>query len=190
MTKVAFVFVAIESGGGIPIGFALKAVVFQKPLRDYTARVTLSKLAVDGLTIEVSGVRARGSFEVVRQTRSGDETSRTERTVDLSAAVSPRIHVLTEIVGTWEIAATIGAVEMLVVALILLVLVAIVSCGEGERTSFAMIVVSVVVLVSHVLLRLSVSTEASRASHTLMLPYPMVYSRHVLLASMPGGKAP
>ena len=72
---------------------------------------------------------------MVRDAGSSSEGGLAEWTRDVASLVGTRSHMLTDIVDILKVAVAITAVEMLVVALILLMLNELLQCGRHDCTS-------------------------------------------------------
>lgn len=96
------------------------------------------------------------------------------------------LHVLSQIVGVLKVAITVGTVEMLVVAFVILVFVASIFGTEASAASLAGVRIRPVILFVHVVVRFPLLLESYVASLAFKRPLPVVQSGHVLSACVPG----
>ena len=94
-------------------------------------------------------------------------------------------HMLSQVIGVLEVAVTIGAVKVLVMAFIALVVIASMLGTEGQVASLAVVGIRPVVLDPHMVFGGSLGTETHVASFTVVRPLPVIHSIHVLGASAP-----
>jgi hypothetical protein len=94
-------------------------------------------------------------------------------------------HMLSQVVGGLEVAVAIGAVEVLVMAFVVLVVIASMLGTEGQVASLAVVGIRPVILSPHVVVGGSLGTETHVASFTVVRPLPMIHSIHMLGTSAP-----
>lgn len=92
---------------------------------------------------------------MVNNAGSRGEGGLTEGASDGAASMDARVHVLSEVVGVTEVAVAVRAVEILVVAFIILVSVASVFGTECQVASLTTVRVGPVILLVHVVYRSS-----------------------------------
>lgn len=126
---------------------------------------------------------------MVREAGSRNEGILAEWAFDRSALVNAAPHVLSQVVGALEVTITIGTVEVLVVAFLLLMFIAIIFKPERSVASLAVVRIGKVTLCLHVLLCSSLGTKACVASLTIVGPSPVTQGIHVLSTSTPGVEA-
>ena len=98
-------------------------------------------------------------------------------------------HVLSQVVGVLEVAVAVGAMEMLVVAFVILVVVTGLLRAKGKVASLAVVGIRPVILGSHVVISGSLGPETRAASITFVWPLPVIQSIHMLGTSLPGVEA-
>lgn len=92
---------------------------------------------------------------MVNNAGSRGEGGLTEGAGDGAASMDARVHVLSEVVGVAEVAVAVRAVEILVVAFIILVSVASVFGAECQVASLTIVRIGPVILLVHVVYRSS-----------------------------------
>jgi len=100
-----------------------------------------------------------------------------------------RFHVLAQVVRALKVPVTVFAVEVSVVALLLLVHVSIVFGMVRQITGLAIVRVGVMVFSFHMVIGMILAFEAGATSVAFVRPHPVIGVIHVLLASLPSIEA-
>jgi hypothetical protein len=190
VTDVALVAGAVVSMARVPGCVDGVAIVpFEQAFGDDAVGVTLTESTVDDAAGEVLGLGAGRGLKVVGDSAGSHEGSLAEWTRDRGALMDAAPHVLSQVIGTLEVAVAIGAVKVLVMAFFVLVVVASILRAEGKVASLAVVGIRPVVLGPHVVVGSSFGTETRVAGFALVRPLAVVQSCHVLDTSAPGDEA-
>lgn len=127
VTDVALEARAVPGRVWIPGGVAdaVGMAPFDQAFGNDAVGVALTESAMDEVAVNVLCVGARGSLEMMRDARSGGKGTFAKRTNNGRSLMDAGFHVLVQVVGILEVAVTWGAVQVLVVALVSLILVAV-----------------------------------------------------------------
>jgi hypothetical protein len=186
VTDVTLVAGAVVSMTGVPGGVDGVAVVpFEQAFGDDVVGITLTEITMDDAAGEVLSLGAGGGLKMMRDAAGSHEGSLAEGTRDWGALVDAASHMLSQVVGGLEVAVAIGAVEVLVMAFVVLVVIASMLGTEGQVASLAVVGIRPVILSPHVVVGGSLGTETHVASFTVVRPLPMIHSIHMLGTSAP-----
>lgn len=186
VTDVTLIIVAVPSGYRAPVHLLpVPTVILQKTLSDNATGVALTHSTINDVAVEISGIRAGRTLQVMGKARGGSKAHPTKWTANVGALVNTRLHVLAQILCTLEVAVARSAVPVSVMVLSVLVLLAVLFRTEGKIASLAWVIVGKMILLFLVLIAVKCVTGATCASLALVLPFPVVNSCHVLLTSAP-----